>query len=342
VINRLVMVATLGAWIALATPAKASVCAGDLWGGRTSAIQSQSMLTVIVISQTNLNHLVGHPYCHGDFYAKSELSGSGANCATGDEKTHHTTLGDGTVAWAQRTCSGLSYDTFYQTRGSHWGFDETAVNSQSDSVYFAAPPPDPQQECEMSGGTWTCDIVCECQWVNCPLILDVAGNGMSLTSASNGVNFDLRPDGIPESLAWTAAYSDDAFIVLDRNGNGRIDDGGELFSNYAPRWPTSPPSGFGALARLDAPSEGGNRDGYISPLDAVYMSLDLWRDINHDGVSQPEELTPLNTAVFAIDLRYRESFRQDPFGNVFRYRSKATTYTRPPSRWVWDVFLVGR
>jgi hypothetical protein len=176
------------------------------------------------------------------------------------------------------------------------------------------------------------------------VLVDVAGDGFDLTGPSDGVNFDLNGDGRAERLSWTAPGTDDAWLALDRDGDGAVSSGRELFGNFTPQ-PEPPPgarrNGFLALAAYDLPSADGNGDGVIDASDAVFARLRLWRDADHDGVSQPEELHALaSLGVARLHLDYKESKRVDVNGNWFRYRAKVDDARGAKAgRWAWDVFL---
>jgi hypothetical protein len=111
------------------------------------------------------------------------------------------------------------------------------------------------------------------------------------------------------------------------------DDGAELFGNRTPQPLSLTPNGFDALRVYD-----GNGDDLISSEDAIYAELLLWRDINHNGVSEPVELTSLSASgISSLSLAYRESRRKDRHGNEFRYRAAVTG---TGSKFAYDVFLV--
>jgi hypothetical protein len=230
--------------------------------------------------------------------------------------------------------------------GSGYYYDHTSGTCLLD------PTPTPTPECVLqmcnTGYHFDCSVnACvdgNGNYDPSPVLIDVSGDGFSLTDAAGGINFDIDGDGVKEKLGWTAAGSDDAFLALDRDGNGTIDDGTELFGNFTPQ--PDPPAGtskngFLALAVYDTPARGGNGDGVIDSRDQVFSSLRLWQDANHDGISQPGELHTLaELSVDSIDLTYKLSKHTDEYGNSFRYRAKVDDARHARAgRWAWDVFL---
>lgn len=125
-----------------------------------------------------------------------------------------------------------------------------------------------------------------------PIVLDLTGNGIQLTSYKDGAHFDITGNGVKERTAFVTGG--DAFLAIDRNGNGIIDDGTELFGDQ-----NGAANGFEELRKLDT-----NGDGIIDERDADFDKLLLWID-NGNGITEPGELISLREAgIQSISLDY--------------------------------------
>jgi hypothetical protein len=169
-----------------------------------------------------------------------------------------------------------------------------------------------------------------------PIVIDLGGDGVWFSSVDDGVLFSID-NGPRRQVAWTL-FGDDAWLALDRNGNGIIGSGAELFGTVTPSLTgTRFPNGYEALRELDF-----NGDRVLDARDPHYADLKVWRDSNRNGFSDPWELQSLAAAgVLAIDLDYRESKRVDRWGNRFLYRSRVRM-TNGELRRSYDVFPATR
>lgn len=145
-----------------------------------------------------------------------------------------------------------------------------------------------------------------------PIALDLNGDGLQTTALQGGVYFDLDTDGFAEKIGYL--NPNDGFLALDRNGDGLITSGSELFGNNTPMQNGSiAPNGYEALKSYDS-----NIDNLIDSNDAIYADLRVWRDADMDGISRESELHTLSElGVEAIGVSYTNSTLTDN-GNELR------------------------
>lgn len=151
-----------------------------------------------------------------------------------------------------------------------------------------------------------------------PLILDLDGNGVRTTTVDDGVAFDFLGTGEAIQVAWTDGK--DGFLVLDRNGDGQITTGAEMFGDYTPMSNGAiAKDGFEALRDLDS-----NADGLFNAQDELFDLVQVWVDANSDGVSEAGELKGLKElGVQSIRLNPEVSDRVEN-GNLYGLVSTMT------------------
>ena len=170
------------------------------------------------------------------------------------------------------------------------------------------------EQWEMEGGESDLFTYMQVMGLCDPLVFDLGDEGINLTSAEDGVYYDIKGDGTPVKTAFI--QGNNAFLYLDDNGNGVADDANELFGDHG-----GFKNGFEKLAQYDD-----NGDGVIDENDEVYSQLRLWRDLNGDGVNQASESLSLAEAgIKSINLRHDNHQALDAHGNVIGEKS---TFTR--------------
>lgn len=176
-----------------------------------------------------------------------------------------------------------------------------------------------------------------------PILIDIGQDNFRFGDPGVGVFFDIYGDGNPILMQWVHPGEDDAFLVLDSNGNGVVDDGSELFGEgmrLLLEGNRLAPNGFVGLQQYDRPELGGNDDGFITQTDLIWPELFLWLDQNADGVSQPHELSSISTyGITRLGIIPRENMRRDAAGNYLVYHSRARNIHSGFNRMV-DVFFL--
>ncbi|RPD87429.1 hypothetical protein EGK75_05585 [Neisseria weixii] len=155
-----------------------------------------------------------------------------------------------------------------------------------------------------------------------PLVLDLDGDGIETvgTQGYKGALFDHNSDGIRTATGWVS--SDDGLLVIDRNGDGVINDGSELFGDsYTLSNGTKAEHGYAALAEFDT-----NGDGKVDANDKDFDKLKVWRDLNQDGISQEGELFTLaEVGVASLSVAYQDVNTRLGNGNTIAQKGSYTT-----------------
>lgn len=159
-----------------------------------------------------------------------------------------------------------------------------------------------------------------------PLILDTGAADIAFAPIL--APFDTNADGVMDALPVSAPS--DPWLVMDLDGNGRINNGTELVDLTNDRAP------------LNLLGQDGNGDGILDARDAAFNKLQLWSDTNWDGYASAEERQSLaSLGIASVDLLHPVS------GNVAGHTAiKGLTVTyadstamRPHTSVLWDIPL---
>jgi len=171
-------------------------------------------------------------------------------------------------------------------------------------------------------------------------VLDMLGDGYEFTSKADGVTFDVDGTAKPIQIGWTKAGSDEGFLFLDTNGNGRVDNGRELIGNgwrkdngtrvYGGDEALNVIQGLDGNLPLGPVSKEMEHYAWIDSKNEAFSRLRVWCDTNHNGVSEPTELRTMGQAnILKIFVGFALNKRvQDPTANT--QLMVGTFYLNPP------------
>ncbi len=138
--------------------------------------------------------------------------------------------------------------------------------------------------------------------LRCDTPLVVAFDDQPVVFEASSTTFAFQP-GVPVHTDWPSAAT--PWIALDRDGDGAITSGAELFGDATVLPDGSKAEhGFAALAALDD-----NGDGVIDREDPMFSRLVLWTDRDRDRKSSHAELRPLSEVIDALPLAHQVSAR---------------------------------
>jgi hypothetical protein len=241
----------------------------------------------------------GNGYCSGYHRIYATVGGATLTEHTLTQITSYTGTisGDGAASTCYRA-------TVYAV-----GVFGTSQQITSGQACVPAPAPPPCTSCACSTS------FCE-QSESCPLILDLNGDGILTTSLDDPVQFWIDLNGLREATAWTNPATEETFLWMDLNDDHAAQVT-ELFGSrmIAPNGKYHA-HGFEALEKYDRPELGGDGDGQITHKDWLWSRLKLWVDRNHDGVSQPTEISvPSSHRIVALNLLRTDGDTYDENGN---------------------------
>lgn len=223
----------------------------------------------------------------------------------------------------------------YQVRRMHrWKLFSGSITQdagpsvEEENVNCPAPPPQAWElGCDDQNPVYSMWWDYETEQYQCssPILITTTGAAYRLTSIADGVLFDIDGNGTLNRVAWTHAGDELAWLAIDLNGNGLIDNGKELLGSKTNEgW-----NGFEALSNIQLAATG-KRRSTLDGDDAIYHRLLLWTDRNHDGVSQPNELGRYSKQFSGIQLHYtynEKGKNLDAYGNSYALIGEAIKRT---------------